>query len=111
MNHYDAYYLDRDQELPLPVIRARMHDTEETRYYIDPRTGRILSTYRSGRWVERWLYHGLHSLEFPGLYTSRPLWDIVMILFMLGGAALTSTSIVLAWRTIGRVLLGKPASR
>ena len=111
LDRYDAYYLDRDRELPLPVIRARMHDADETRYYIDPGTGRIVSTYRTGRWVERWLYHGLHSLRLPGLYTSRPLWDIVMILFMLGGAALAFTSIVLAWRTIGRVWLGTPATR
>jgi hypothetical protein len=51
--------------------------------------------------VSRWLFRGLHSLLFPGLYTSRPLWDIVVIAFMVGGTALSVTSIVLAWRALG----------
>ena len=33
---------------------------------------------RGARW-NRWLYHGLHSLDFPFLRYSRPLWDIVVI--------------------------------
>jgi hypothetical protein len=39
------------------------------------------------RWqrVERWAYHGLHSLDFPFLYNSRPTWDIVMLALSFGG--------------------------
>jgi hypothetical protein len=50
------------------------------------------------------LYTGLHSLNFPFLYNYRPLWDIVVIAFMVGGTALCVTSLVLAWRTLGRKL-------
>ena len=32
------------------------------------------------------------------------LWDIVVIAFMLGGTALCMTSLVLAWRAVGRKL-------
>ena len=41
----------------------------------------------------------------------RPLWDIVVITFMAGGTALCVTSLVLAWRVVGRKLrtLGVPA--
>jgi hypothetical protein len=49
-------------------------------------------------------YNGLHSLNFPWLYNYRPLWDIVVIIFMLGGTALCVTSVVLSWRAIGRRL-------
>ena len=38
MDEYDAYYLDRLRERPLPVIYARMNDAVGTRYYIDPKT-------------------------------------------------------------------------
>ena len=54
--------------------------------------------------MSRWLYHGLHSLDFPWLYDYRPLWDIVVITFMLGGTALCVTSLILAWRVLGRKL-------
>ena len=100
LNDYDFYYLDRHSELPLPVILIRLNDPDHSRYYIDPRTARIAGRYSSRRWVERWLYHGLHSLSFPWLYKYRPLWDIVVISFMLGGAALSVTSLVLAWRVL-----------
>ncbi len=102
MNDYDAYYLDRHHERPLPVIFARLNDADNTRYYIDPKTGRVVGSYSSSRWVTRWLYHGLHSMDFPWLYKYRPLWDIVVLSFMLGGTALCVTSLVLAWRVVGR---------
>ncbi len=102
-SHYDRYYLDRHGRLPLPVLVARVDDQQSTRYYIDPRTARIVSTYRSTDWTERWLYHGLHSLDFPWLYASRPSWDVLVIFFMLGGTALAVTAIVLAWRVVKRM--------
>jgi hypothetical protein len=99
VEQYDVYYLDRTRRRPLPVILALMHDAEETRYYIDPKTATVVGNYRSSNWTRRWLYQGLHSLNFPFLYNYRPLWDIVVIGFMLGGTALSITSLVLAWRT------------
>jgi hypothetical protein len=104
LDQYDAYYLDRRRQRPLPVILARLNDESDTRYYISPKTGRVVGTYSSRGWVNRWLYHGLHSLDFPWLYNYRPLWDIVVITFMLGGTALCVTSLILAWRVLGRTL-------
>jgi hypothetical protein len=104
LDQYDRYYLDRRRERPLPVILARLQDVEQTRYYIDPRTARVVGTYSSRNWIARWLYHGLHSLDFPWLYDHRPIWDIVVITFMSGGTALSVTSLILAWRVIGRKL-------
>jgi len=104
LDQYDRYYLDRRRERPLPVILARMNDAEHTRYYIDPKTARVVGNYSARNWVSRWLYHGLHSLDFPWLYNYRPLWDIVVISFMVGGTALCVTSLILAWRVLGRSL-------
>ena len=41
----------------------------------------LAQSHGAGRFDEanRWLYHGLHSLDFPFLYARRPLWDVVMI--------------------------------
>ena len=112
LDQYDAYYLDRRRERPLPVILARINDAEQTRVYIDPKTARLVGGYRASDWATRWAYHGLHSLDFPWLYNYRPAWDIVVMTFMLGGTALCVTSLVLAWRVLGRKLArsSRPAS-
>lgn len=82
-----------------------MTPTTRARYCIDPKTARVVGSYSSRSWMTRWLYHGLHSLDFPWLYSYRPAWDIVVITFMLGGTALCVTSLVLAWRVIGTSFL------
>ncbi len=104
LTQYDRYYLDRRRQRPLPVILVTLNDQAGTRYYIDPQTATVVGSYDSTAWVNRWLYNGLHSLNFPWLYNYRPLWDIVVITFMLGGTALCVTSLILAWRVIGRTL-------
>ncbi len=104
LERYDAYYLDRRHQLPLPVMLVTLDDAEQSRYYVDLKTAKIVGQYGSRDWVSRWLYHGLHSLDFPWLYDHRPLWDIVVIAFMLGGTALSVTSLVLAWQVLGRTL-------
>jgi hypothetical protein len=104
LTQYDRYYLDRRRQRPLPVILAKLNDQEQTRYYIDPKTARVVGSYNNSAWVNRWLYNGLHSLNFPWLYNYRPLWDIVVITFMVGGTALCVTSLILAWQVLGRNL-------
>ena len=111
LDRYDRYYLDRRRARPLPVILAQLHDDAATRYYIDPATARVVGQYSNRRWVSRWLYSGLHSLNFPWLYNNRPLWDIVVITFMLGGTALCVTSLVLSWRVVGQTLRQRLSSR
>jgi hypothetical protein len=105
VTQYDRYYRDRRRNRVLPVLLARVNDAEDTRYYIDPRTARVVEHYSARDWSSRWLYHGLHSLDFPWLYNHRPAWDIVVIAFMLGGTALCVTSLILAWRVVARKLL------
>jgi len=111
LSDYDAYYLDRGREQPLPVLVVRLGDAGRTRYYIDPATARIVGSYASGDWSRRWLYHGLHSLDFPWLYAHRPLWDVVVLTLLCGGTALCVTSLILAWRVVGRTLFASPVSR
>jgi hypothetical protein len=95
---YDAHYLDRHRELPLPVLFVQVRDAQRSSFYIDPRTARIVGSYSAGRWPERWLYHGLHSINLPWLYNHRPAWDIAVLFLMLGGTSLSLTSVVIGWR-------------
>lgn len=103
---YEPYYVDRDGELPLPAIFVELDDAERTLHYIDPRTAVVIHSYdRRGRW-NRWLYHGLHSFDLPWLYRNRPAWDGTVLMLMLGGTALTITSVIIGWRRILRKIAG-----
>jgi hypothetical protein len=110
LNEYDRYYLDRHHARPLPVLLIRLADRDASRFYVDLKTARLVGAYNARNWVTRWVYHGLHSLDFPWLYRYRPLWDVVVGAFMVGGTALCFTSLVLAWQVIGRSLRRRLAS-
>lgn len=102
VTEYESYYLDRHDRLPLPVIFVQLNDSQHSMYYVDPKTARIVHSYNyHSRW-NRWLYHGLHSIDLPWLYKHRPAWDIVVLALMLGGTSLCVTSLILAWRVLRR---------
>jgi hypothetical protein len=103
LNGYDSYYYARDGSLPLPVVRVRFADPTRTWIYLDPARGAIVRKEERLSRVNRWLYHGLHSLDFPMLYARRPLWDVVVIALSLGGLASSVTSMIPAWRRLRRL--------
>jgi hypothetical protein len=107
---YEAYYVDRKGERPLPVlfvsIAGEKNDRDGAGYYVDPRTARIIAGRNPGGWFNRWLYHGLHSLDFPWLYSHRPAWDIAVLLLLVGGTTLCVTSAILAWKLLRRKIAG-----
>lgn len=102
MTEHDAYYYNRGGQLNLPVLRVRFADPQRTWLYLDPRRGAIVRKEERLSRINRWLYHGLHSLDFPFLYYHRPLWDVVMIVFSLGGIALSVTTMSAAYRRLRR---------
>jgi hypothetical protein len=105
---YDGYYYDPRGSRPLPVLRVRYQDEPETWLYLDPEQGGIVQRSTSVSRLRRWLYQGLHSLDFPALYFSRPLWDVVVIVLSIGGTILSFTTMVPAWRRLKRHALSLP---
>ena len=104
VTEYEAYYLDRHNRLPLPVLFVRLNDSDNTMVYIDPRTARVMNSYSSrSRWT-RWLYHGLHSIDLPWLYKHRPAWDIIVLVLMLGGTSLCVTSVIIGFQLLRKKL-------
>jgi hypothetical protein len=100
----EAYYADRHGELPLPAIFVQLTDPAHSIFYIDPKSAQIVRAYDAkSRW-NRWLYHGLHSMDAPWLYEHRPAWDIVMLALLGGGIALCVTSLLMAWGVAQRKL-------
>ncbi len=96
------YYTHHNRYRPLPVLRVRFDDAESSWYYLDLSTGALVQrlTY-TDRWA-RWLYNGLHSLDFAFLFQHRPLWDFTVIVLCLCGFSFALTSVVLAWRRLQR---------
>ena len=101
LHQYDAYYYNQDGQRSLPVLRVRYNDPQSTWLYLDPQHGTMMKHDSRSR-LNRWLYHGFHSLDFPFLYYRRPLWDIVVIGLSIGGIALSITTLVPAWRRLVR---------
>ena len=113
---YDTYYYARDEhtmtggtDKPLPILRVRFDDPSHTWVHIDPRTGTIISQTDDARRLSRWLFEMLHSWDWLPLLDRRPLWDTLLILLSLGGAALSVTGVVIGWRRLGRKLKASPA--
>ncbi len=101
MDSYDGYYYGRGADAPpLPAVRLQFADPMQTWIYVDPATSRIVRTVNRYSRLERWLFNGLHSLDFNFWYARRPLWDIGLIALMTGG--LLSSGIGL-WLGIGRM--------
>ena len=97
---YDSYYYSQDGDAPLPVLRLKFEDPDKTWFYIDPKMGRILARYQKRERLQRWIYHGLHSLDFSFWYYKRPAWDIGVIVLCLGGAALSAIGVFISVRRL-----------
>lgn len=109
LDEYDAYYYHRARGRRLPVLRVKYNDPQQTWLYLDPQLGIIAQKEERLSRAERWLYNGLHSLDFPYLYQSRPAWDIVVVGLSLGGCALSVTAVWLTWRRMQRAVRRKTA--
>jgi hypothetical protein len=101
LQEYDAYYYDKNHARPLPVLRVRYADEAATWLYLDPSRGTMTRHDSNGR-LRRWLYQGLHSLDFPWLRFQRPLWDIVVIVLSIGGLVISASTLVPSWRRLVR---------
>jgi hypothetical protein len=106
LTQYDKYYLDKNHQRPLPVLYVQLKDETNSRYYIDPKTAKVVGSHTSTKqaWITRWLYHGLHSMNFPWLYNHRPAWDVAVLALMLGGTYLCVTSVIIGFQLLRRKL-------
>ena len=106
LTEYDALLHSRNKQIPLPALRIKFDDPAQTWVYVDPSIGQIVTAINRLQRVERWAYHGLHSLDLPYLYTSRPSWDVVMILLCLGGLTSSGLGFWMGLRRVRRATKG-----
>jgi hypothetical protein len=101
LDAYDSYYYSHhDSWRPLPALRVRFDDPAQTWFHVDLATGELLNRLTVTGRLQRWLYNGLHSLDFIVLIRNRPLWDVVVIALSIAGFVFALTSVVVGWRRL-----------
>jgi hypothetical protein len=61
-----------------PALRVGFDDRDGSVYYVDLKTAQVVESYDARSRVNRWLYHGQHSIDLPWLYRNRPTWDVAV---------------------------------
>lgn len=85
----------------LPVLRVRYNDANQTWLYFTPSLAQMVKYDKRDR-ANRWLYYGLHAMDWPGLFERRPLWDVLMLVLLAGLAAISITTLLPAYLRMKR---------
>ena len=106
LTSYDRYWYStgnpRNDQRPLPVLRLKFNDPEQSWLYIDPKTGQLIGQSSQGRRTYRWLFGALHSFDFPALLAVRPLRDALMIILSIAGLIVSVSGVIVGWRYVKR---------
>lgn len=82
-----------------PVLRLRCGNVW---FDVDGATGGLLSKLGPSRRLYRWLFDGLHALDFPVFMRRPPLRTALVVVLCGGGFVFSLTGVVLAARLVGR---------
>jgi len=99
----DVYNQLREGPMPPNTLRVILDSDSETWVHVDMNTGHIVSVMDQSRRVYRWLFNGLHSLDFPGLANHRPLWDAVILFLLTVGFIFSLTGVVIGVKRLRRL--------
>jgi uncharacterized iron-regulated membrane protein len=101
LDAYDDYYYSRHNRYrPLPVYRIEFDDSASTWFFVDVATGAVITRLTDKGRLERWLYNGMHSLDFSFLLNRGVAWDALVIVLSVTGLIFSATSVVLGWRRL-----------
>jgi hypothetical protein len=106
LTNYDSYYHATERKPPLPVIRVKFGDPDATWFYVDPRMSQVVGRFTRRERLQRWIYHGFHSLDFNFWYYQGWVWTTVMVLLNLGGVMLSMIGVVIGVKRL--VKMSKP---
>lgn len=102
LSDYDPYYHATERHPPLPVLRVKFGDPDATWFYIDPRMSQVVGRFTRRERLQRWIYHGLHSLDFNFWYYQGWAWTSVMVLLNLGGTFLSAIGVIIGLKRLFR---------
>jgi hypothetical protein len=102
LKNYDSYYHATERKPPLPVLRIKFGDPDATWFYIDPRMSQVVGRFTRRERLQRWIYHGFHSLDFNFWYYQGWVWTTVMVVLNLGGAVLSLIGVIIGVKRLRR---------
>ncbi|MDB5451620.1 MAG: PepSY-associated helix [Caulobacteraceae bacterium] len=98
----DDYWYSHHEKHPLPILKLAFRDADRTWIYLHPATGEVLDISNASSRAYRWVFAGLHQLDFRFLIHHRPAWDLALWLLGLGGVVTSISGIVVGWRRLTR---------
>jgi hypothetical protein len=102
LSTYDSYYHATERKPPLPVLRVKFGDPDATWFYIDPRMSQVVGRFTRRERLQRWIYHGLHSLDFNFWSYQGWVWTAAMVGLNLGGTVLSAIGVIIGIRRLFR---------
>ncbi|MGQ1910757.1 PepSY domain-containing protein [Marinifilum sp. RC60d5] len=109
---FDAYYQPSGMSArPLPVWQLNLEDEDNTRMYIDAKTGEVLKSYNNNDRWRRWSYRSLHAFDFPFLKKHDWLRKLILIFLSIGGTAVSISGFALGIKWIKRKSKKKKSQR
>ncbi len=104
LTNYDSYYYHgANRKPPLPVLRVKLGDADATWLYIDPRMSQVVGSCTRRERLQRWIYHGFHSLDFNFWYYQGWVWTTVMVALNLGGVVLSLIGVIIGIKRLIRM--------
>jgi uncharacterized iron-regulated membrane protein len=82
-------------------VRVVVHDDSNSDVYVNPVTGKVIEVMDTSRRAYRWLYFGLHTLDFPFL-SSNVIWKPLMLILLALGFAFCVTGVTIGWKRLMR---------
>ena len=104
LSDYDSYYHPGERKPPLPVLRVKFADPDASWFYIDPHMSQVVMRFTRRERLQRWIYHGFHSLDFNFWYYQGRVWQTAMVALNAGGALLSVIGLVLAIKRVSRAI-------
>jgi uncharacterized iron-regulated membrane protein len=98
----DAYWYGVGAPVTLPVWRIKFDDRARTWVHVDPVTGELLGSIDARGRAYRWLYEGLHRLDFGILLGHPPARQVVIWVLSIAGLIVSISSVVIGWRRLRR---------
>ncbi|MBP1617762.1 MAG: PepSY protein [Bacteroidetes bacterium] len=104
--NYDNYYGSPGKQLPLPVYKVSVKDGDQSVYYVEPATGKLIY-YNSNAKVAHWSYQILHRFALGVLVQHNTLRLCLLWFALLGGTLVSITGVWLSVRYLQRKLIRK----
>ncbi len=82
------------------LLRVVCDDAKKTWFHIDGSNGQIIEKIDHSRRWYRWLYSGLHTLDFPILDVHPQFKTALVLIFCVLGFIFSLTGVVLSWRRL-----------